>query len=376
MTDWTVYAARLADELTKSGKLWSPVWQAAIRAVPRHELVPVHYQRKRSTGQWIRINTAENLELVYSNTALFVLPDGLSSTSMPSLMTRMLETLDIHDGHDVLEIGTGTGYNAALLTHRLGDQHVFSVDIEPTLIQLARERLAKIGYHPTLVTADGANGLPEHVPFDRIIATCSVPAVPRSWIEQTREGSLILADVQPAQQAGNLVLLRRTEEGAEGRFDRTYGSFMAMRRTGKTYHSPRPRPTRDRSSAHVRSSTFTSTRPWEHPVLWFLAHFHLPPGISFGLCGKDTGRPPTTTFLSAADGSWCEVDEPSANGETQVWEAGPHHLWRIIEDAHATWLRIGQPGWERFGLTVRPAQQWAWLDSPDNDLRWSLDQHQ
>ncbi|MGH3599498.1 MAG: methyltransferase domain-containing protein [Pseudonocardiaceae bacterium] len=184
MTDWTVHAARLADELTDSGKLWSTPWQAAVRAVPRHELVPVQYQRTPGTNQWVSTGTTDDLHLMYSNTALFVLPDGLSSTSMPALMTRMLEALDVYDGYDVLEIGTGTGYNAALLSHRLGDQHVFSVDIEPTLIRSARERLARIGYHPTLVTADGANGLPEHAPYDRIIATCSVPAVPWSWVEQ------------------------------------------------------------------------------------------------------------------------------------------------------------------------------------------------
>jgi hypothetical protein len=63
VTDWTVHAARLADELTQSGKLWSAPWQAAVRAVPRHELVPVHYQRKRGTDRWISINTAGDLDL-------------------------------------------------------------------------------------------------------------------------------------------------------------------------------------------------------------------------------------------------------------------------------------------------------------------------
>ncbi|MBV9012342.1 MAG: methyltransferase domain-containing protein [Pseudonocardiales bacterium] len=372
MADWTVHAARLADELTEAGKLWSAPWQAAIRAVPRHELVPVHYQRERGTDRWISIDTAGDLELVYSNTALFVLPDGLSSSSMPALMTRMLEVLDIHDGHKVLEIGAGTGYNAALLSHRLGDRQVFAVDLEPTLIDVARERLAKIGYHPTLVATDGVNGLPDHAPYDRIIATCAVPAVPWSWVEQTRVGGLILADVTPAQQAGNLVLLRRTRDGAEGRFESTYGCFMAMRGVGETYGSSRPGPTRDRGRARSRDSTLDATRPWEHPVLWFLAHFQLPAGISFGLCGQDTSRPPTTTFLSAADGSWCEIDAPLPDGTSRVWEAGPHHLWRTIEDAHATWLTRGRPGWGRFGLTVRPAQQWVWLDSPDSDTRWAL----
>lgn len=372
MVDWTAYAARLADELTASGKLWSAPWQAAIRAVPRHELVPVRYQRERGTNHWFSIDTTDELDLVYSNTALFVLPDGLSSTSMPALMTRMLEILDVHDGHDVLEIGAGTGYNVGLLSHRLGDQHVFAVDVEPTLIQLARHRLAKIGYRPTLVTGDGVNGLPAHAPYDRIIATCSIPAVPWSWIEQTRKDGLILANVTPAPLAGNLVLLHRGDDCAEGRFERTYGSFMAMRRRGESYQPTRRHPTRDRRTARSRSSTLGTTRPWEHLVLWFLAHFHLPPGISFGLCGKDTSAPPTTTFLSAADGSWCEIDSDSSGGAHQVWEAGPHQLWRIIEDTHATWLTMARPGWERFGLTVRPAAQWVWLDSPDSAHRWPL----
>ncbi|MGH3905601.1 MAG: methyltransferase domain-containing protein [Pseudonocardiaceae bacterium] len=372
MTDWTVHAARLADELTRSGKLWSPQWQNAVRAVPRHELVPEYYQREPGTGRWTRIATTDDLDLVYSNTALFVLPDGLSSTSMPGLMTRMLEVLDVHEGHDVLEIGAGTGYNVALLSHRLGDQHVFAVDVEVELIELARERLARIGYRPTLVAADGAHGLSEHAPYDRLIATCSVPAVPWSWVEQTRETGVILADVTPAPLAGNLALLHRTPNGAEGRFDRSYGSFMAMRRPGESYDSPHSRPTRDRSTAPSRTSTLERTRPWEHSVLWFLAHFYLPPGISFGMRGQDTTTPPTTTFLTAADGSWCEIDQPSPNGTRHVREAGPHQLWQVIEDTHAAWLQMGRPGWERFGLTVTPTQQWVWLDSPDSATRWAL----
>jgi protein-L-isoaspartate(D-aspartate) O-methyltransferase len=272
VTDWTVHAARLADELTTSGKLWSAPWQAAVRAVPRHALVPVHYHRVPGTDQWIHADTAADLDLVYSNTALFVLPDGLSSTSMPALMTRMLEALDIHDGHDVLEIGAGTGYNAALLSHRLGDQHVFAIDIEPTLIQLARERLARIGYHPTLATANGANGLAEHAPYDRIIATCSVPAVPWPWVEQTREGGLILADIKLAPLAGNLVLLRLRQLHGHAPQRRDLQLATA------TPHPPGPNT--------ARTTTLDITRPWEHPVLWFLAHFHLPPASHSGCAAR------------------------------------------------------------------------------------------
>ena len=84
-------------------------------------------------------------------------------------MTRMLETLDARVGHDMSEIGTGTGYNAALPTHRIGHDHIFSIDTDPELVELARERLARIGYRPTLVVTDSVNGLPEHAPYDRYL---------------------------------------------------------------------------------------------------------------------------------------------------------------------------------------------------------------
>ncbi|MCA1672064.1 MAG: methyltransferase domain-containing protein, partial [Actinobacteria bacterium] len=229
MSPWRELAGALADELVRLDKVRSPEWIAAVRAVPRHELVPVHYRYDEATGSWTRHPTSDDLPLVYSNTALFVLPGGRSSTSMPGLMTRMLESLDLHAGQDVLEIGTGTGYNAGLLAHRLGDPYVTSVDIEPDLVDLARRRLARIGYAPTLVAADGVTGHAASAPYHRIIVTCSVPAVPWAWVEQLRPAGLLLGDLKLSSLAGNLVLLRRDGDRAEGRFDPTYASFMPMR---------------------------------------------------------------------------------------------------------------------------------------------------
>lgn len=161
MNDWTTDASELADELVAAGKLRSPEWVAALRAVPRHALVPVFYEQDPATGDWLIRDATDPSwhERIYRNQGLFTKIGeatgswgtgvvGLSSTSTPGLMPRMLEALDIADGHRVLEIGTGTGYNAALLTHRLGEANVFSVDVEPELIDLARERLAAIGLPP------------------------------------------------------------------------------------------------------------------------------------------------------------------------------------------------------------------------------------
>jgi len=97
---------------------------------------------------------------------------------MPSLMVRMLELLEMTDTSRVLEIGTATGYNAALLCHRLGATQVAGIELHPELAAEAAERLGALGYRPTLATGDGAAGIPHRAPFDRIIATCAVPEIP------------------------------------------------------------------------------------------------------------------------------------------------------------------------------------------------------
>ncbi len=106
---------------------------------------------------------------------------------------------------------------------------MFSVDVRADLVELARERLAAVGYRPTLSVVDGSAGLAEHAPYDRIIATCSVPAVPRPWAEQLVAGGLILVDLKLATSAGNLVRLRRLGDRLEGRFTARWAAFMAMR---------------------------------------------------------------------------------------------------------------------------------------------------
>ncbi len=342
MNDWADRAARLAEELVAAGKLHSAEWIAAVRAVPRHELVPVVYEQEPGTGAWLTRDGTDPAwrEGIYANRGLFTKIGegtgswgtavvGLSSTSTPGLMTRMLETLDIHGGHDVLETGTGTGYNAALLAHRLGAEHVFSVDIDRELVDVARDRLAHIGCRPTLVATDGAGGLPEHAPYDRILATCSVPAIPRAWLDQTRIGGLILADLKLSVHAGNLVLLTRLTDRAEGRFNRTWAGFMALRPTDPVTTPPTVggrAVTRDRAQATMRTTSLGQLHPWDNLVVWFLAQLRVPSEIGYGHTVNGSGD----VFLTSPDGSWC------------------------------------------VGLTVTTERQWIWLDSPDSTQTWPL----
>jgi protein-L-isoaspartate O-methyltransferase len=342
--------------------------------------VPRFYVQQ-SGGEWIETTTEDDewLTAVYRNepliTELAVTANGnrviVSSSTKPGLMVRMLEALDVHDEHRVLEIGTGTGYNAGLLSHRLGAHRVFSVDIGANLIDAARGRLAELGLAPTLSVAHGAGGMPEHAPFDRIIATCSLPAVPWAWAEQVREGGLVLVDVKRSIHAGNLVLLTRHADRLEGRFLARWAGFMAIRDTDQ---APENASTVGDIEAGTRSTTHLDPLlPWSSLVPWFLAQARLPGELTFGY-RRATERGPEWAVFSARDGSWCAVRmHADDTGEREVHQDGPVKIWNEFEAAHTMWCGLGQPGWDRFGLTVTPdGFHQVWLDAPDGEFRWSL----
>ncbi|MFK4064719.1 methyltransferase domain-containing protein [Streptomyces sp. NPDC029674] len=228
----------LVREIEASGA-WrdDPGWREAFRAVPRHLFVPYYYlgvvggyerlwgedpdDRRRT--RWLRG--------AYADAPLATrVRDGelVSSSSQPSLMAKMLVELDVREGDRVLEIGAGTGYNAALLAHRLGDDHVTTVDLDPEITESARRHLTAAGYRPAVVTGDGAAGCPERAPYDRIIATCTLSSVPGTWLGQCRPGARILTPLA----TGLIALTVRDAEHAEGRFLHTPAYFVPLRGGG------------------------------------------------------------------------------------------------------------------------------------------------
>ncbi len=236
--------AELVREIDASGA-WDadPVWQEAFESVPRHLFVPYYYvgaqggyerlwgedRDPRRHERWLRG--------AYSDSPLATrVRNGelLSSSSQPSLMAKMLTELEVREGNAVLEVGAGTGYNAALLAHRLGDGLVTTIDLDPEITESARQHLAVAGYHPAVVTGDGSRGCPERSPYDRIIVTCTVTSIPRSWLAQCHPGAHILAPF-----ATGLIDLRvRGAEHAEGRFLDTPAYFVPLRGADR----PEPQP--------------------------------------------------------------------------------------------------------------------------------------
>ena len=318
--------------------------------------------------------TEAGLAGAYRDEALVtaLLPDGhgglaaVSSSTQPSLMVGMLDALDLGNHPRVLEIGTGTGYNAALMCHVLGDAAVHSVDVDPALVDTARARLDSLGHHPLLAVGDGRAGLPGHAPYDRIIATCAFPEVPWAWAEQLVAGGLLLVDVKVGLLAGNLALLRRTPDRLEGRFLPAWAGFMAVRDRDRPPVWQEADP--PVGPAEGETETALDPHPLAASVPWFLAQIGPPPVVTFRRFGPDLAG---ARFV-AADGAWCAVSPPDTRGRRSVTWGGPRCLWDDVERAHALWRAHRRPSWDRIGLTVTPDRtHTVWLDRPDAPLaRW------
>lgn len=375
----------LADQLAEDGDLRSEQWRKAFLATWRHPYVPAYYPSLAEPPVLCIDPTrrAGWLDAVYSNETLItkVAPIPLSrafapatgwmymsSSTLPSLVIRMLEALDVHDGHRVLEIGTGSGYTCALLCQRLGADQITSVDIDPELVDLAAERLAANGHTPTLAAVDGAEGYPSGGPYDRIIATCAVRAIPTAWLKQATPGAVILTDVH-GQLGGTLVRLTVDDQGtATGRFLPRWAGFMGMRHTAEPSTSPAHVWTDDDSTQSV---TDIDPNPLlrDGELLGFLAQWHLP-DVNRSLGTSDDGRP--ALCLWTDDGSQAVIETARIDGRYHVSESGPQRLWGAIEKIHQLWQDTGQPSYERFGLTATPAEQYVWLDDPDSPHRWPI----
>jgi methyltransferase of ATP-grasp peptide maturase system len=390
---WRELARRLAEDINAVGKMNTPQWRAAVQEVPRHVFVPRYYtdDQHGCSRRWT-LHEPEDpdsvrrwLELVYSRTTLVTqvaefadrgTQAAVSSSTKPDLMIRMLEALEVTDGMRVLEIGTGTGYNAALLSHRLGAANVYSVDVDPHLVDDARERLTRLGYTAaTLAAVDGVGGLPEHAPYDRIIATCALFAVPAAWINQLQPDGLALVHIEGPLGAGNLLALRHVApDTVQGRFLSWWGCFMRRRATaGPNVGTPRPR--RTDTALTTRTTTVDPAQLDGGARFPFLAQLYLPHGVFRSMWRRESADgddSATITELRTPDGSWAEITrEPDSQARYRVREAGPTPLWAHVESAWEQWADLGSPQWHEFGLTATPTRHTVWFGSPDGPS-WPL----
>jgi protein-L-isoaspartate(D-aspartate) O-methyltransferase len=219
--DTTKLRGQLVAELERREQIQSERVREAFLAVPRELFVTDFAAR-------------EGLAAVYRDEAIltkhneFGLP--LSSSSQPAIMALMLEQLELEEGMRVLEVGAGTGYNAALLSLLVGKRgRVVSVDVDAQIAGEARGALKDGGYRVRVVHADGRAGFSQSAPYDRIIVTASADALPRAWFEQLTDDGLLEAPLRlNSAWAQAIPVLRKTPRGF--RSLRTLcGGFMPLR---------------------------------------------------------------------------------------------------------------------------------------------------
>ncbi|MGY3056091.1 protein-L-isoaspartate(D-aspartate) O-methyltransferase [Streptomyces sp. TE3672] len=212
--------------------------EAAFLEVPREAFVPERvwwpilgkddryrlYDRAQQPNAWLTAVYRPRIGLVTQLDDGAVPPAGpavgefTSSISSPSVIIELLRHLAPGPGDRVLEIGTGTGYTTALLTHRTGPGTVVSVEIDPVIAERAEQRLRALPCDVQVVTGDGELGHPAGAPYDRIVATASVRRIPPAWIHQLRPGGVLVAPLDTPW--GHDVLVHLTADGtghAEGR---------------------------------------------------------------------------------------------------------------------------------------------------------------
>jgi protein-L-isoaspartate O-methyltransferase len=388
--------ARMVRRIVAAGGLTDPAWRAAFAEVPRHLFVPGYYVRPPRGGGHDRLGADDPdprrrlrwLAGAYADQPIAThVVDGelLSSSSQPSLMALMCEALDVADGHRVLEIGTGTGYNAALLAHRLGPGTVTTIDLDERITGAARAHLAAYGTPAarsvTVVTGDGALGHPAGAPYDRVIATCELPAVPAAWPAQCRPGARIIAPFA----TGLIALTVRSATTAEGRFLSTPAYFVPLRgpsvtapvaapATAAAPQSAPQNPSENLSEAAPEDApddtaqSAESVRPTTTPPRVIgndLFRFLLT--LIAGPLDLSWSPRPGTAWLRAADGSAART---TSDGLTRI--SGPRDLWALAESAHLLFRDLGHPARTRFGLTVEGPRQWTWLDDPAGPYRWPV----
>ncbi|SBT90472.1 methyltransferase, ATP-grasp peptide maturase system [Streptomyces sp. DI166] len=372
LMDSTALRRALADRLAEGGFLRTASWRTAVEAVPRHEFLRSGFFEQvegSAPTAWRPVlpDRADWLERCYADESLVtqiagtVMPGDIlgeilraptSSSTLPSLVVRMLEELRVEEASRVLEIGTGTGYSTGLLCHRLGDELVTSVEVDVEVSRRASVALGSCGYFPQLVVGDGLAGHKDGAPYDRLIATCGVLEVPHAWIEQTAPGGVVLATVCGWLYASELARLTVDGDGvAHGGFLGGQISFMLARPQLPPSLGMLP----DLESGTEREARLGPDvlDDWDAR---FVAQLAAPRAqhISLALAGATQH-----VLVDVEAGAWATL---ARDGERwAVRQGGPVPLWDMVEDHVLRWRADGSPSLERFEATVTPeAQRVTW----------------
>lgn len=357
----------LVNGLKQKGELTDPRLEAAFMAVPRHAFLP-----------------GLALEEAYADEAVPVKreADGtvVSSASQPGMMAMMLRQLRLHLGDNVLEIGTGTGYNAAIMQHVVGETGtVTTVELDLDVAETARNNLQRVASGGIrVVTGDGAAGYAPRAAYDRIIATVGIWDLPAAWERQLKPGGLIVAPLwldavqvsaafQP-QPDGTLY----SDSNLPCGFIRLRGAYagpLVTRRVGVgLLLTSSAAAVMDSAALHLLFSEDAEANLFDihlsagHYWQGFLPYFilNLPPGFAFVSYQLVTAQPaygiPGAGFGLIGPGSACFV---TYDGRGAAFTFAGPDAFLALQDALHAWDQRGRPGARELRLRLTPLAQAA-----------------
>ncbi|MBA2678443.1 MAG: hypothetical protein H0U76_08635 [Ktedonobacteraceae bacterium] len=365
-----VLRQRLVTSMRDSGALCSPDIIRAFATVPREAFVPFFYERVPTTQKmaWVRYDAesrepGEWLELIYRDEPLVTCLDArnfpCSSSSMPSVMARMLEAVQVVPGQRVLEIGTGTGYNAALLASLTGDPLlVTTIEIDPAVAERAATALhTVVGSGVSVQIGDGRQGYAPHAPYERIILTASAPCVAPAWYRQLAPGGRLVMDMQGSLASGFLIL-EKSEDGqrAHGRFLSTPLHFMPL-----TSHEAVPAvQTHERLMTQPCRDLFTTEgSPFpealhDRSFRWWL-QWRIPGCL---VRKRSQSHPETqeqTSFIFLVDQEHTTILRFQQSPAEEHWHGcvhGSRPLWHDLQEAYREWQEQGKPEREAYRVEM------------------------
>jgi protein-L-isoaspartate O-methyltransferase len=373
------YRAIAARELEAMGAFRSPWLRGAFHAVNRKNFAPTRFWSQRTDDQgrqllhdrdsdpdaWEQAVWDTHRSLITQIDDGRAVPDApttgdfTSSISALDIVYEKLNWLNLEPGHSVLELGYASGYNTALLCDRAGAENVTAVEVDAELAAWGADNLKRAGYTPTLVCGDGLLGAAERAPFNVIISTASVRAVPDAWRAQAAAGGVIVTPFNTLYRRGALLKLSVRDETAQGQFVGSADYMWVRSHRPNDYISVDGEPQRSRSVIEPRE---VLERSW---VQDFVIGLHV---ADVRIDHRGDGDERRTQLWDEAGTSVAIVRHADWWEDDAVTRWGPRNLWREVVDAYTQWREAGQPHYTRYGVTVDRGGHHLWLDTPRRRL--------